>query len=101
MALTNPNTAQQSNAPMTAGAAAATVIGRRRRSERPIWMEEPPLAIKLLKAIALIWIAIIMLFPLVYVIAVSFSSAEDVLGGGLILFPANPTLEAYRAIFAG
>jgi putative aldouronate transport system permease protein len=64
-------------------------------------MEEPPLAIKLLKAIALIWIVIITIFPLVYVIAVSFSSAQDVLGGGLVLFPANPTLDAYRAIFEG
>jgi ABC-type glycerol-3-phosphate transport system permease component len=42
-----------------------------------------------------------MLFPLVYVVAVSFSSAKDVLGGGLVLFPRNPTLDAYRAIFNG
>ena len=42
-----------------------------------------------------------MLFPFVYVIAVSFSSDKDVLGGGLILFPKHPTLDAYRAIFRG
>jgi ABC-type glycerol-3-phosphate transport system permease component len=102
MALTNPNTAQHPESPLTPAATVAATMGRRRRrSERPIWMEEPPLAIKLLKAIALIWIVIIMIFPLVYVIAVSFSSAQDVLGGGLVLFPANPTLDAYRAIFEG
>jgi len=42
-----------------------------------------------------------MLFPIVYVIAVSFSSARDVVGGGLILFPAHPTLDAYRAVLQG
>lgn len=74
---------------------------RRPSSDRPIWMEEPPAWMKVLKAFILIWLAFIMLFPMVYVFAVSFSSAKDVLGGGLILFPKNPTLEAYRAIFQG
>ncbi len=102
MALTNPDTAQHPESPLTPATTVAATMGRRRRrTERPIWMEEPPLAIKLLKAIALIWIVIIMIFPLVYVIAVSFSSAQDVLGDGLVLFPANPTLDAYRAIFEG
>jgi putative aldouronate transport system permease protein len=101
MALTNPDAAQRPDSPMTADAAVATAMRRKRSSNRPVWMEEPPLAIKLLKAFALIWIVIIMVFPLVYVIAVSFSSAEDVLAGGLVLFPANPTLDAYRAIFEG
>ena len=31
-----------------------------------------------------------MIFPFVYVIAVSFSSYKDVVGGGLILFPKHP-----------
>jgi ABC-type glycerol-3-phosphate transport system permease component len=102
MALTNPDAAQRPDSPLTADAAIAAASRRRRRSsDRPIWMEDPPLAVKLLKAIALVCIVIVMIFPLVYVIAVSFSSAEDVLGGGLILFPANPTLDAYRAIFEG
>ncbi len=49
----------------------------------------------------LLVLAFLMLFPFVYVIAVSFSSYKDVVGGGLILFPAHPTLEAYNAIFKG
>jgi putative aldouronate transport system permease protein len=101
MALTNPNAARESDTALTPGTTVASMLKRRRDKNRPVWMEEPPLAIKLLKAIALIWIVIIMMFPLVYVIAVSFSSAEDVLAGGLVLFPANPTLDAYRAIFEG
>jgi putative aldouronate transport system permease protein len=73
----------------------------RRSSNRPVWMEEPSLPVQILKAIALAAIVVVMLFPLLYVFAVSFSSAEDVIGGGLIVFPRNPTLEAYRAIFRG
>jgi putative aldouronate transport system permease protein len=42
-----------------------------------------------------------MLFPFVYVISVSFSSYHDVIGGGLILFPKHPTLDAYASIFRG
>jgi putative aldouronate transport system permease protein len=53
------------------------------------------------KSVLLIFLAFMMLFPFVYVIAVSFSSYRDVLGGGLILFPAHPTLDAYQRIFEG
>jgi putative aldouronate transport system permease protein len=42
-----------------------------------------------------------MLFPFIYVIAVSFSSYKDIVGQGLIIFPTHPTTEAYRAIFKG
>lgn len=42
-----------------------------------------------------------MLFPFVNVVATSFSSYKDVLSGNFILWPANPTLDAYRAIFNG
>lgn len=56
---------------------------------------------QLLKALFLIWLAVIMLFPFVYVVAVSLSSQEDVLRGGLILWPRNPTLDTYRAILSG
>lgn len=46
--------------------------------------------------ISMLVLAVIMIFPFVYVLAVSFSSANDVIGGNLIIFPAHPTLEAYR-----
>jgi putative aldouronate transport system permease protein len=64
-------------------------------------MEAPSLPEQILKGVLLGLIALVMIFPFVYVIAVSFSSAQDVLGGGLILWPKNPSLEAYRAIFRG
>jgi putative aldouronate transport system permease protein len=67
----------------------------------PPWMEKPSQVARVGKAALLIVLAFLMLFPFVYVIAVSFSSYKDVVGGGLILFPAHPTMEAYRAIFKG
>jgi putative aldouronate transport system permease protein len=67
----------------------------------PPWAEKPSAVARAGKVIVLIVLAFLMLFPFVYVIAVSFSSYRDVVGGGLILFPAHPTMEAYRAIFKG
>ena len=82
---------------------AAAVAGARRRpsGERPPWMERPPLWMTVLKTITLAVIVLMMVLPFIHVFAVSFSSYEDVLGGGLILFPSNPTLAAYEAIFRG
>lgn len=101
MAIVNPNPATGSETAGGSVEALALSTRRRRGSDRPVWMEEPSPLMKALKALALAWIVIVMIFPLIYVFAVSFSSAKDVLGGGLILFPQNPTLEAYRAIFEG
>lgn len=70
-------------------------------STRPVWMEKPALPVSVCKAVILAIVVIVMLFPFIYVIAVSFSSQADVTKGGLILFPAHPTTEAYRAILAG
>jgi ABC-type glycerol-3-phosphate transport system permease component len=74
---------------------------RRKPSPYPPWAEKPSNLARVGKAILLLTLAVIMLFPFVYVIAVSFSSYKDVVGGGLILFPAHPTTEAYSAIFKG
>jgi len=64
-------------------------------------MERPPLWMQVLKGIALVFIVAIMVLPFIHIFAVSLSSYKDVLGGGLVLFPRSPTLEAYRAIFNG
>lgn len=73
----------------------------RKPSPLPPWMERPSRVARGGKAVLLALIAFVMIFPFVYVIAVSFSSYKDVVQGGLILWPAHPTLEAYRAIFRG
>jgi len=65
------------------------------------WMERSSRPARLGKGLLLLALAIVMLFPFVYVVAVSFSSYQDVVRGGMILYPANPTLEAYRTILRG
>ncbi len=93
--------------PDTAGLGNETLAlpNRRRRRQhgpdRPPWMEQPNPFMTALKAIVLILIVIIMLFPMINVFATSFSSYRDVLSGDFILFPRHPTLEAYQAIFKG
>ena len=74
---------------------------KRKASGRPPWMEEPSKLMTALKALTLAFIVIVMLFPFVNVLAVSLSSYEDILGGGLIIFPTHPTLDAYRTLFNG
>jgi ABC-type glycerol-3-phosphate transport system permease component len=92
---------------MAVGSSRAVTIGSagRRRGRRPNgmppWMEAPGPAAKVGKAVLLTLITLVMVFPFTYVVAVSFSSYKDVLSGGLILFPANPTADAYRAILSG
>jgi len=80
---------------------ARAVTDDRPPGSRPPWMEQPGPVSQIAKVTVLVILAFIMLFPFVYVIAVSFSSYQDVIGGGLILFPKHPSLEAYRTIFRG
>src|SRR5919199_6366882 len=75
--------------------------GVRDRPGRPPWIEKPSPAVRLAKTALMVFLACVMLFPFVYVLAVSFSSYRDVVGSGLILFPSHPTTEAYKVIFTG
>lgn len=45
-------------------------------------------------------IAILMVFPFIYIVALSFSDAKTIAEGGLILFPKGWSLDAYRYIFS-
>ncbi|MFS0723763.1 carbohydrate ABC transporter permease [Paenibacillus sp. 1P07SE] len=45
-------------------------------------------------------IAMLMIFPFIYIIALSFSDEKTIAQGGLILFPKGWSLEAYRYIFS-
>lgn len=75
--------------------------GWRVSAQRAAWEERPGRVAVLLKALLLLVLGVVMLFPFIYVVAVSFSSYRDVVQGGLILWPAHPTLEAYQAVLKG
>jgi putative aldouronate transport system permease protein len=42
---------------------------------------------------------IIILYPLIYIVSASFSSPSAVIAGKVWLWPVDPTLEGYRAVF--
>lgn len=47
----------------------------------------------------LILVLMIVLYPLIYIVSASFSSASAVVSGRVWLFPVEPSLDGYRAIF--
>jgi ABC-type glycerol-3-phosphate transport system permease component len=52
--------------------------------------------------IATLWLVLsglLILYPLLYVLACSFSDTEAVLTGRVVLWPVNPTAAAYRNVF--
>jgi ABC-type glycerol-3-phosphate transport system permease component len=64
-------------------------------------MEEPTWVGRVSKFIVLAIVVIVMLFPFIYVISISFSSQSDLSGTTIQLIPKHPTLQAYTTIFAG
>lgn len=49
--------------------------------------------------IMLTFLLVIVLYPLIYIISCSFSSGDALMSGKVKLFPVNPTLQSYRAVF--
>lgn len=49
--------------------------------------------------IVLTLIAVIILFPLIYILAASFSAGSAVIDGKVWLWPVHPTFQAYLAVF--
>lgn len=72
---------------------------RRRKAGLPPWLDPAPAWIRALKALTITFIVITMLYPLVYVIAMSFASPQQARAG--VIFPTEYSLDAYRAIFNG
>ncbi|MGO2825288.1 MAG: carbohydrate ABC transporter permease, partial [Brachybacterium alimentarium] len=71
------------------------------RSERPAWMEKPSPALSVLKTLVVLAISISILVPMLVVVSTSLASDAEIReAGGYVLFPTEPTLEAYRTIFA-
>ncbi|MFV0503830.1 MAG: carbohydrate ABC transporter permease [Lachnospirales bacterium] len=52
-----------------------------------------------ISGIILTILLIIVLYPIIYVVSASFSSGDAVSSGKVILFPVDPTLDGYKAVF--
>ncbi len=62
------------------------------------WMEKPSFLSRWGLRLSLSLITLVMLFPFVYVLAVSFSNYQDVVSKGLVIFPTHPTFDAYSYV---
>lgn len=69
---------------------------------RPAWMEKPHPLTTAGKVLIIVAICFAALFPMLSVLATSLSTqAEIAANNGFVLFPTQPSLEAYRLIFSG
>jgi putative aldouronate transport system permease protein len=70
--------------------------------ERPIWMETPTRAERIGKFVVLAFVVIAVVYPFWSVLATSLATEADIVaGGGAVLIPAHPTLNAYTTILRG
>ncbi|MDQ6671492.1 MAG: carbohydrate ABC transporter permease [Chloroflexota bacterium] len=65
------------------------------------WMERPSITERSLKALIVIVLVVVMLFPFLYVLSVSLSSERDLQGANVALIPLHPSLGAYTTILQG
>lgn len=77
----------------------AEVYRTGRRAELPAWRERPSAGTQFAKALVIVLIVTVMLYPFLYVVASSFATPAAANSGGLL--PTSFSLDAYRSIFAG
>jgi putative aldouronate transport system permease protein len=71
------------------------VLRRRRMQTSP-----SDVAFNAVNTVFLVLVCLVILYPLVYVVSASFSSPAAVSRGAVWLWPVEPTLAGYRAVFA-
>jgi ABC-type glycerol-3-phosphate transport system permease component len=71
--------------------------------KRPPWMEQASLLERLAKTLILVIVPALVIYPFITVVATSLASEAEIAnnGGLILLWPSEPTLGAYRAIFRG
>lgn len=70
-------------------------------SDRPIWQERPGPVVRLLKIVVLAFTVVVMVYPFIYVLAVSLSNPKAYTPGDLLLWPRDLTTAAYRLVLSG
>ena len=69
---------------------------------RPIWAGKPPAVAVVLKGLALVVIVACVVFPFLIVVSTSLADQAQIdRSGGYVLFPTDPSLDAYRRVLAG
>lgn len=86
-------------APDSTGSGRSGSGPKRRGTGRPVWQEAPSTGLQLLKIVFIAVVCVVMLYPFVYVIGMSFAAPESVTSGQL--FPTSFSTSAYSAILGG
>ncbi|WTP62220.1 carbohydrate ABC transporter permease [Streptomyces phaeochromogenes] len=69
---------------------------------RPAWMEKPRPLTQAAKAVALVTVVLLVCVPFLVILSTSLASPEEVVdNGGWVLWPTEPTIQAYRDILDG
>jgi ABC-type glycerol-3-phosphate transport system permease component len=68
-------------------------------SVRPAWAEAPSRGVQIAKAVVIAIIVVMMLYPFVYVVMMSFASPQAAASGTFL--PTSFSIEAYKNILAG
>ena len=64
-----------------------------------IWKTKEDILFYTIDLVLLTVIFLAVLYPIIYIVSSSFSNAEDVIAGQVLLFPKRPTLDGYKAVF--
>jgi len=70
-------------------------------AKRPVWMEKPNWFVQGLKVLVMIFIVIVMLYPFINIVMVSFSDPNKYTSGDLLLWPEGFTIDSYKLILSG
>lgn len=69
---------------------------------RPAWMEKPRPLTQAAKAVALVAVVLLVCVPFLVILSTSLASPKEVVdNGGWVLWPTEPTIQAYRDILDG
>ncbi|MGW5640048.1 carbohydrate ABC transporter permease [Streptomyces sp. NPDC003832] len=69
---------------------------------RPGWMEKPKPVTQAAKVVALVVVVALVCVPFLTILSTSLASTREVVdNGGWVLWPQDPTLDAYRSILEG
>ena len=75
------------------------MVGQESRPRRPVRLTRADRIYDTLNTVFLSLVLLIVLYPLVYVVSSSFSSSHALLTGRVWLWPVEPSLDGYRAVF--
>src|SRR5690606_26140296 len=71
-------------------------------AHRPAWMGKPSITVRALKAVAIVIVVTLVLFPFWTIVATSIATPQEIIdNGGWVVFPTSVSFAAYTDILEG